>query len=111
MIPLTSAFTSPKWVVYRIHGNASHARPTAKPPAPPSLSVRDIFMVEIADLTDSGFAVLMHEPHLSRRELHGCVYAFSCHQLRGGPSAPDNLGPFADLQLYIVDNRTNRNIP
>ncbi len=111
MIPFTSAFTSPKWVVYRIHGNAAHARPTAKPPTPTSLPVRNVLMIKVAYLTDSGFAVLVHQPHLSRRKLHCCVHAFSRHQLRGGPSTPDNLSPFAYLQLYIVDNRTNRNTP
>ena len=111
MIPFTSSFTSPKWVVYRIHGNASHARPTAKPPTPTRLPIRDVLVIEVADLTDSSFTVLMHQPHFSRRELHGCVHAFSRHQLRSGPGTSDNLGPFAYLQLYVVDNRTNRNTP
>ena len=109
MVAFTSSFPSPKWVVYRIHGHASHPRPTAKPPTPTSLPVRDVLMLKVADLPEGGFAVLMHQPHFSRRELHGCVYAFSRHQLRGGPGTPDNLSPFAYLQLYVVDNRPNRN--
>ena len=111
MIPFASSFPSPKWVVYRIHGNASHARPTAKPATPTRLPIRDVLMIEVADLTDSGFAVLMHQPHFSRGELHGCVHTFSGHQLRSGPRAPDNLSPLAYLQLDVVDNRTNRNTP
>jgi len=111
MIPFTSSFTSPKWVVYRIHGNASHAWPTTKPPTPTRLPIRDVLMIEVADLTDSGFAVLMHQPHFSRGELHCCVHAFSGHQLRSGPSTPNNLSPLAYLQLDVVDNRANRNTP
>ncbi len=68
-------------------------------------------MIEVADLTDGGFTVLMHQPHFSRRELHCCVHAFSRHQLRGGPGTPDNLRPFAYLQLYVVDNRPDRHTP
>jgi hypothetical protein len=109
MIPFASSFTSPKWVVYRIHSNTSHTRPMAKPAAPTRLPVRDILMVEVADLADSGFAVLMYQPHFSRRELHRCIHAFSRHQLCGGPGTPDNLSPFAYLQLDVVNNRTNRN--
>ena len=109
MIPFTSSFASPKWVVYRIHGNAPHARPMAKPAAPTRFPVRDVLMIKIPDLTDSRFAVLMHQPHFSRRELHGCIHAFSGHQLRSGPSTSDNLSPFAYFQLNVVDNRTNRN--
>ena len=68
-------------------------------------------MIEVTDLTDSGFAVLMHQPHFSRGELHCCVHTFSGHQLRSGPSAPDNLSSLAYLQFDVVDNRTNRNTP
>src|SRR5437868_14253646 len=62
VITLHAAFTAAVRMIDGIHHDAAHCRPDAFMPCWPSLTDSDIFMIEIADLSDRCEAIHIHQP-------------------------------------------------
>src|SRR4051812_2734374 len=103
------AFTAAERVVDRVHRDATHVRPLAKPAAAAGLADRHVLVIEVADLPDRGVALDENLAHFARRHLHGGVVAFLGHQLHRRSGAARDLAALARLQLHVVDQRAERN--
>ena len=52
----------------------------------------------------------MHLAKFARRHTEECVIAFLCHELSGSTSTTNQLGTLANLQLYVMNSRTNGDV-
>jgi hypothetical protein len=65
VISLHAAFTSTVWVIDWIHDDSTYCRPNSHVPRATRFSNSDVFVIEIADLTDGGDTVNVHQSHLA----------------------------------------------
>src|ERR1700678_3764411 len=82
MVSFRLALATAMRMVNRVHRDSTHVTALAEPSRTPGLTDRNIFMVEIADLADSGAAIRLHHPLLARRQLEQRHLALFGHQLR-----------------------------
>ena len=97
-------------VVDRVLDHTAHTGPKPHPAHTASLADRDVLVLDIADLTNCGPAVLGYVPHLARRHPQQGPLAFLGHQLGGGAGRADHLAALARLDLDIVQRRAVRNV-
>src|SRR5437667_3896758 len=83
VITLNAAFTATMGMVDWIHHNAANRRTNAHVTRTSSLSNRDVFMIEIADLTNRRSTVDIHQSNFAGRQLHVSIRAFLGHELSG----------------------------
>src|SRR2546427_4616284 len=110
MITLHTAFASTMRMIDRVHYHATHGWANSHVTRAPGLSNRDVFMVQVAHLTDRRQAINVYQPHFARRELHMGVAAFLRHKLCRGPRAASHLRAFSRPKFDVVNGRTKRNI-
>src|SRR5213593_816442 len=60
MIPLHAAFASAVRMIDGIHNNTAHCRPDAHVPRPSVFPNRNVFVIEISNLSDRRHAVDVH---------------------------------------------------
>src|SRR5713101_4079531 len=111
VVALPLAFAAPHGMVDRIHHRSTNRRPEALPAHAARLADGHVLVVEVADLADRGHAVELDLPHLARRQLEVGVVALFGQELGERPRAPAELAALARLQLDVVHERTERNIP
>src|SRR5215217_2415275 len=92
-----------------------HCRPADRwaPPTMPvatGLSNNDIFVVDVADLSQGCHAVEVDQPHLSRRHPHLRVVIRLCHQLCRCSGRAAHLTALTRIQFDVVDLRPSRNV-
>lgn len=70
----------------------------------------DVFVFEIADLTDGSLAVKTDDADFTggKSDLRNAV--FLSHKLSSGTGAADELTALARIKLNVVNLRTNRNL-
>src|SRR5260370_20830117 len=110
MVSFRLALAAAVRMVDGIHRDSAHMAALAEPSGAPRLADRNILVVEVADLADSGAALRLHHPLLSRRELEQRHLALFCHQLRLGARAARQLSARAGLHLDPMDDSADRNI-
>src|SRR5579885_1349464 len=98
-------------VVNRVHGDAADVRADALPARAPGLAVRNIFVLDVADLADGRVADDGDAPHLARRHANLRVVAFLRPQLREAASRANQLPALARSQLDVVNLRPQRDVP
>src|SRR5260370_34597453 len=69
MVSFRLALSTAVRMVNRVHRNAADVTTFAEPSRAPRFADRNILMVEVADLADSGAALRLHHPLLARRQL------------------------------------------
>src|SRR6202795_4630496 len=69
MVPFRLALATAVRMVNGVHRNSTPVTALAEPSRAPGLADRNIFMVEVADLADSGAAIRLHHPLLARGQL------------------------------------------
>src|SRR6202040_3519593 len=82
MVSFRLALATTVRMVNGVHRNSTHVTALAEPSRAPGLADRNIFMVEITDLADSGAAIRLHHPLLARGQLEQRHLALFGHQLR-----------------------------
>src|SRR5580692_4209592 len=110
MISFRLALTTAMRMVNGVHRDSTHVTALAEPSRSPGLADRNIFMVEIADLADSGAAIRLHHPLLARGQLEQRHLALFGHQLRLHSRTACELGASARLHLDRMDDGAERNI-
>src|SRR2546423_630942 len=95
-------------VVDGVHGDAADVGPDAVPARAPGLAVRDVFVLDVADLTDGGVADDGHAPNLARRHAHLSVVALLRHQLREAARRAHQLSALARPEFDVVNLRAER---
>src|SRR5258708_30615741 len=110
MVSFRLALAAAVRMVDGIHRDSAHMAALAEPSGAPGLADRNILVVEIPDLADSGAALRLHHPLLSRRELEQRHLALFGHQLRLGARAARKLSARAGLHLDRMDDSADRNI-
>src|SRR5439155_20186527 len=61
VITLHPPFTTAVRMIHRVHDHAAHRGPDSHMPLAAGLSNRDVLMIDIADLTDRGDALHIHQ--------------------------------------------------
>src|SRR5258708_11383943 len=97
-------------MVNGVHRNSTHMTALAEPSRAPGLADRNIFMVEIADLADSGTTIRLHHPLLARRQLEEGHLALFGHQLRLHARAARELRTGSRLHLDCMNDGAERNV-
>lgn len=106
----TSPLTTTHGMVDRVHGHAPDVRAATKPAASSGFSEFLALVLTVTDLADARSAKIIELSDLSRRQSYQHVIAFFGHELCPHPGTTHQLGPLADFQLDVVDDRTKRNI-
>src|SRR5712671_7425103 len=104
------AFAAAQRVIDGVHRDAAHARAATEPPALARLADRQQLVLRVADFADRSEALASHQPHFGRPEAQRDVVALFRHDLRARPRATAQLAAAADLQLDVVDRRTQRDL-
>src|ERR1700722_4321965 len=110
MVSFRLALATAMWMVNRVHRNSTHVTALAEPSRAPGLADRNIFMVEIADLADSGAAIRLHHPLLARRQLQQRHLALFGHQLRLYTRTARELRTGSRLHLDCVNDGAERDV-
>ncbi|AJE02536.1 hypothetical protein GPICK_03345 [Geobacter pickeringii] len=101
-----STFTTTVGVINRVHCNTPNLRTPTEPTGAACLTKRNIFMIKVANLTNSRNAVKKNHANFTRRKFHLRILAFLRHQLRKGPRAPCQLPTFSNLQFNVMNDGT-----
>src|SRR5437764_2365931 len=104
------SFAAAVRVVNGVHGYAADVGPDAVPARAPGLAVRDIFVLDVADLTDGRVADDRHAPNLARRHTHLSVVSLLRNQLREAASRAHQLSALARPEFDVVNLRPQRNV-
>src|SRR5580704_13210709 len=110
MVSLRLALATAMRMVNGVHRDSTHVTALAEPSRAPGLADRNIFMIEIADLADSGATIRLHHPLLARGQLEQRHLALFRHQLRLHARAARELGAGARLHLDCVHDSTVRDV-
>src|SRR5260370_20703110 len=110
MIALGTAFTAAVRMVDRVHRYTTYVRALAEPSAAAGLTDRNIFVLEVADLTNRRPAFGEHHALLARRQLEQRNLPFLGHQLRLGARTSHQLRSGSGLHLNRMDHGTERDI-
>jgi hypothetical protein len=111
MVALALALAAAHRVIDRIHDRAADRRAEAAPADATRLADRDVLVVEIADLADRRHARQRDQPHLARGQLERGALAFLREELRLSARAPAQLRAAAGLELDVVHERADRDVP
>src|SRR3954468_6974224 len=104
------AFAAAMRMVDRVHRYAAIHRTPSQPTSSSSLADRDVLVIDIAHLPDSGHAILRNLAGFSGRQFHQSVVAFFRDQLGGTAGGTHHLRALARLQLDIVDGGAGRDV-
>src|SRR5437764_8470932 len=97
-------------VVDGVHGDAADVGPDAVPARAPGLAVRDVLMLDVADLTDGRVADDGHAPNLARRHAHLRVVALLRDELGKPARRAHQLSALARPEFDVVNLRAERDV-
>ena len=97
-------------VVDGVHGDAADVGPDAVPARAPGLAVRDVLVLDVADLTDGRVADDGHAPNLARRHTHLSVVAFLRDELGKPARRAHQLSALARPEFDVVNLRAERDV-
>src|SRR6266700_2626627 len=111
MVALALALAATHGVIDGIHHRPADGGPEALPAHPARLAHGDVFVIEISHLAHGGHAFELDLAHLARGELEVGVIAFLGQELGEGARAPAELPALARLQLDVVHERAEGDVP
>src|SRR5437667_324154 len=111
MVALALALAAAHRMIDGIHDGAAHGGPEPLPAHPARLAHGHVLVVEVADLADGGHALELDLAHLARGQLEVGVVAFLGQELGQGARAPAELPALARLQLDVVHERAEGDVP
>lgn len=104
------SFTTTHGMIHRVHGNTPNLGTPAPPSVGPGFTQRNVFMVEIPNLSHRCPTADMHPANLTRGQLDLGILTLLGHELRGGTGAACQLSPFSRSQLDVVNDRSKGNV-
>src|SRR6185436_10728279 len=110
VVALRAAFAAAVRMVDRVHCDAADRRAPAEPTHASGLAVRDVLVLEVADLTDRRPARGPHAAKLARRHLQERVVALLRHQLDLRPGRAPDLSAAPLAELDVVHDRTEGDV-
>src|SRR5580692_1066254 len=111
VVTLYAAFTTTVRVIHRIHRHAANGGLNALPPRAPGLTVRLVFVVQIAYLSHGCFAIHGKLANFAGRHLHQRQITFLAQQLSGSAGGTNGLPASARIQLQVMHHGAGRNVP
>ena len=99
------ALTTTMRMVYRVHRHAANMRPDSFPARATGLTVRNIFVLDVADLSDRRLANQRYASHFAGGHTQLGVTAFLCHELSKCAGGTSHLTTLARPQLDVVHLR------
>src|SRR6185295_15036610 len=106
-----AAFAAAVRMVDRVHDDTSHRRADAAPAFGARLAVAAQVVLVVADLADRRAAVDADLAGLSGLEPQDRVARLAARELGGGAGGARDLAALAGLQLDVVDDRADRDVP
>ena len=101
----TLSLTAAMWMIDGVHCDTADIGSPPSPAAPAGLAERDLFLVGVADLSDSGGADNGYHSHFTRGEFHLGVFALFRHELRRRAGTPNEAPSPAGTKLHVMDHR------
>src|SRR5207302_10291633 len=98
-------------MVARVHRRAADVRAPAHMATPPGLAQLDRPVLGVAHLANGGHAGHVDTPHLAGRQTHLRLGPLFRHELRPDAATAHNLAAAPGLELDVVDDGTDRNVP
>src|SRR5215472_13863609 len=98
-------------VVDRVHGEFAYCRADAAPALCPRLAVAAQVVLIVPHLADRGAAVDVHLARLAGLQAHVGVDPLARGEGDGAAGAARELAAAAGLQLHVVDDRADRDVP
>ena len=92
-----------------VHGHAADLGATSEPAVAAGLAQRNVLVLDIADLPDSGEARREHLAHFARGHAQQRVLAFLGHKLGVGSGRATELPAPTGVQLDVVQHRAHGN--
>src|SRR6267142_5349984 len=111
VVALALALAPAHRVVDGVHHGAAHRRTKPLPAHAPGLADRHVLVVEVADLADGRHALEGDVAHLARGQLDGGPVALLGEQLRLRARAPAQLRAPTLLQLDVVHEGADGDVP
>src|SRR5215468_7948719 len=105
------AFTASVRMVHGIHGNATIDGTATHPALASCFADRDVFVVQVSDLSNRRHAINQYLAGLARRQLNQCILFFFGHKLSRASSGANHLRTLARPQLDVVNDGAGGNIP
>src|SRR5579885_901045 len=103
-------FTAAVRMIHGVHRNAANVRTNSTPSRASGFTERDVFVLDIANLTNRRHTVDDHATNFARRQAQLRVIAFLRNQLGRRTGAANHLSAFTRSQLDIVNLRAERNV-
>src|SRR5215472_14646984 len=98
-------------VIDRIHGESAHRRADAAPALRSRLAVAAQVVLVVPHLADRGAAVDVHLARLARLQAHVGVDPLARGEGDRAAGAPGELAAATGLQLHVVNDRADRDVP
>src|SRR5262245_65026323 len=105
------AFATAHRMIDGVHADAAVVRAAAEPARAARLAERHQLVLRKRNLADAGAAFLMHEPHLTARQLHRAVHAFLRGESRRDAGRANELPAFALPELDAVNQGAGGDLP
>src|SRR5512141_1717730 len=106
-----AAFAAAQRMVDRVHDDAADRGANAEPAIAAGLAERDLFVVEVADLADGRHAIDEDKPDFAGGQPKVGVLPFLRQDLDDRTRGTGDLSAFANLELDVVDERADRDVP
>ena len=103
-------FTTTVRMVAWVHNRTANGRSPAHMTFSAGFTDADIFVVDIADLSNGSNAVYRNISQLTGRQTNQRVSAFFCHQLCHVTCCTNQLCAFSGIQFHVVDKSTDRDV-
>src|ERR1019366_585647 len=104
------AFTAAMRVIHRVHGDAAVVGHLAQPTLASGFAEGNVFVIEVAHLSNGGHAFERHAADLARRQFQQRGAAFLGNQLRLRTGRARHLPALAGTQLDVMDDGAGRHI-
>ena len=105
------AFAAAHGMIHRIHYHAANVRTPPQPSGAARLADTHVFMFVVSHLADGRHAFNEDLADFSGRQPHLGVTPFLGHQLTVSARRANQLSAASNLQLYIVNQRAQWNMP
>src|SRR5215831_6049263 len=110
MIALHAAFSSAVRVIDWIHHDTTNRWADSHMTSTSGLPDGDVFVIEVADLTNRGAAIHIHQSDFAGWKFHVSIFTLFRDDLGGGAGTAGHLRTLAGTEFDVVNRGTERNV-